>query len=969
MADKQLPDINADLDALPFDESVKTQIYNAFYAKDDSQSKQILEQLQIPGKIKNDFYKRRYDTLYGTPQPPAAAQQQPKQEGPGTWEKVKQNAPRSAANLVTGLAMAPAAPLVNAGQSVKGAYEGFKKGGVQGALEGSIKAGIDPYIHAAEHVANSVFHPIDSIEQDPFGTVLDYVALVDPVIRAGSAVRAGATEMAAGSAAKTGLIDNVMNAASKAKEAFVGKPKAAPVASEPPPANKPIEPGTLKTGPVQKLRDSKLTTKVEGTKKIFSEPPKAPPFPEKPSTSVAKKSDTPQPSPGSQGARFKSDPNGNIYDEASGNPVDAEIVEPSIPQTQPPPQLGQAGPQPRFYASESGEVLDASQPPPSTYQPGGAPQLPAAQQNAALPQSNVKGYLPEATPDPAYVDINSMATEYKVSPDTLHKFNQLDINTLEHVAHQADQMVQQFVSGEVANPELLAKASESSRAAKALLKQKSQYMEGTRPTNQYPTDQAIKAEAGLAPQDAPQSGSTPPATEPPPKFAPKSDIPVTDLYKSMSKANKGVSPDPDATWNTRDMARDERNNLSVSQEMQSSKGTKPAKPKTSTPKAQAKAPTVETPADPVQAEVAKPPAKTAAAPPAAPAPVVAQEPVTPAVTVTESAPVVEPVKSEIQTTLEPAVEATAPVAETPAPVINAPAPQAEPVKATAASQATPSRGQKLKDKLDQKKAIEAPKPEKKASSDHGFKEAPLGKDGKASYRDSGGIGSVKVRKGERMFTRLDKDGVAENVTVYEQNGKVNVLDTEDKVLGSFPAGTSAEDAISQQFGKAKSADKVESPSRPDSAASVKPTDEIPKKKVGKPETEFMTYQRQLYEKNGRGYKPTKQEYEEAKRLANDEELEKYFSEKKPVAPPAFKLPKEKGEGKIKLKSVTMKDKSSNGDRIFSLEYSDRGLPKVENYAMVKQPDGKYHLMEAKSRKRIASYEADSVEDAIKQALP
>ena len=746
----------------------------------------------------------------------------------------------------------------------------------------------------------------------------------------GLAARAGAAEMSAGAAAKTGLIDNVANAFGKAKEAFIGKPKPAPVGTvkegpempiQGPASNKPIQPGTNKTGPVQKLADSKKTTKVEGTKKVFTEPPKAPPFPEKPSTSVAKKSDTPQPPPGSQGARFKSDSSGNIYDEASGNPVDAEIVEPSVPQTQPPPQLGQAGPKPRFYASESGEVLDASQPPPSTYQPGGAPQIPAAQQNAAISQSSVKGYLPEATPDPAYVDINSMATEYKVSPDTLHKFNQLDINTLEHVAHQADQMVQQFVSGEVANPELLAKASESSRAAKALLKQKSQYMEGTRPTNQYPTDQAIKAEAGLAPQDAPQSGSIPPATEPPPKFAPKSDIPVPP--------QKPV------------------------------KGAAPAKPKTSTPKAQAKAPAVEAPAAPVQAEVAKPPAKTAAAPPAAPAPVVAPEPVTPAVTVTESAPVVEPVKSEIQTTLEPAVEATAPVAETPAPVINAPAPQAEPVKATADIQATPSRGQKLKDKLDQKKAIEAPKPEKKASSGHGFKEAPVGKDGKASYRDSGGIGSVKVRKGERMFTRIDKDGVAENVTVYEQNGKVNVLDTEDKVLGSFPAGTSAEDAIAQQFGKAKS----------ETPASAKPTEDIPKKKVGKSDTEFMRYQRQLYEKNGRNYKPTKEEYAEAKRLASPEELEKYFSEKKPVTPPAFKLPKEKGEGKIKLKSVTMKDKSSTGDRIFSLEYSDRGLPKVENYAMVKQSDGKYHLMEAKSRKRIASYEADSVEDAIKQALP
>jgi len=39
MPDIKLPDINNDLDALPFDDATKDQLYNAFYAKDETESK------------------------------------------------------------------------------------------------------------------------------------------------------------------------------------------------------------------------------------------------------------------------------------------------------------------------------------------------------------------------------------------------------------------------------------------------------------------------------------------------------------------------------------------------------------------------------------------------------------------------------------------------------------------------------------------------------------------------------------------------------------------------------------------------------------------------------------------------------------------------------------------------------------------------------------------------------------------
>lgn len=761
----QLPDINDELNALPFDDATKDQLYNAFYAANDADSKKILEALPIPGKLKNDFYERRHNALYSTNQPPATQAKQGQDKPMVDWGKVKENAPRSLTNVGKGLLKEATfiGPMersqdavLDAGKSAADAYKNTQggmvdkvKAGAQAGAESVVKSAISPIFGMIEHMAHSVMHPIDTLEQDPAGLVLDAVALVDPALRAGGAVR-GAVQ---GAKAGTGIIQGAKTGFKNSGLKF-GQKKTAPeeeaVTQEPPSA---VEWGSQKDrGPVAEWKKAQEPRpRVEGTKPILDKSKRRPvePPPVVPSTAVAKVADTPPGMP--RGARFKSDAQGNIYDEASGNVVDAEIVEPDLPVTSAPPkQLGEGGPMPRFYASQSGDVIDAASPIPRG-QPVNQRQIAGSPQRPQLTQGGQR-LLSEAAPDPAMADLNSMSAEYGVSIDSLHKLNQLDPFTLEHVAHQADAMIQDLIRSEVANPASaseLARASETSRAAKALLKQKSVYLENAKDPSAYPTEAQIQGQPTPQIGDAAQKGVMPETAPPPSAAKPTASAKPAQIPSEPQTPTIPVTKETPAA--------------TLRKNVKAAKVSKPATPKAEPP-----------------IPVAHP---------------VAAEPIKPAVTVQAQAPVVEPVKSEISTTLE---------VPTPAPA----APKTEPVK----PKAEPVKPKAEAPKPAAKKEPEALKAEPvKSESDHGFKEAPIGKDGKASYRDNTGPGTVELEKGERMFTRIDSGGMAENIVVGEKGGKIHLMDTSGDTIATYPAGTSAEDAIAQKFGKKTEAPKAETP--------------------------------------------------------------------------------------------------------------------------------------------------------------
>ena len=834
MPDKPLPDINNELNALPFPEEVKDQIYNAFYAVSDHDSKKIFESLPIPGKLKNDFYQKRYQSLYTTPKPPSPEQQQDSSWLP-SWDKVKQNAPRSIVNAVKGPALSVPMGLerdwqtgINVGKDAAQAYKtGGPVAGLQAGAESLVKnAVVNPIFGMVEHLANRVMHPSQSLEEDPVGTVVDYATALIPAARAGSgAVRGARAATAAGESMIGGAFKGAKGAF-KPKVAEQAAPAAEVVAEEPTVnVNDKSFMNPQPRGPIHDYINSKKTTRVEGTKPIFDKS-KSPTYRKK-----------------------------NLL--GSGPPP---VV------TEPPP--GSVIKSPGFTNRPSGESV-STEPPPRPI----AGLLPEAE-TAQVPQPPVGRQLPAPAENPAGIDLSSLSSEYKVSQDALHKFNQLDTATLEHVAHQADEMVKSMMAGEVIDPSGIAKAAESSRAARAILQQRSYYMEGTRSPLEYSTQSAPIP--GNAPEitahtaDAKQAGSMPTTT------TPKTAAPPSVQGKKNTPAKKPApAPAPKAK----------------------APAIQPAKAAV-TPEV-VKPPVVENapapPAKPVAAAPRKPAKAANPAKPAAPAPApVVEEPIAPSVKVEAEAPKIEPVKSEIQTKLED--------------------PKAEPAQAAS-----------------------------KPSDMGGYTEAPIGKDGKASYRDATGLGATQMRKGERMFTRLDKQGYADRVTVYEQNGKVNVLDTEENTLGSYPAGTSAEDAISQYVNKSSKpqAAAASASAGATAAPTPKPTAEAAAAMEATP-------------------KPAKAEPAKPSAKAPDtsrgEELSKRIKAGKPNK--TIEIGPED--------SVDTNDKFAT-DSSHSFTVKRKSKASHEEYRAVKIGDGKYKI-ENDDGKVISIHEAKNPKDAINKAI-
>lgn len=559
MADPQLPDITAELQALPYPNEVKAQLFDAFYAEKkgkDEHVNAVLDRLDVPRELKNSLLDRRQRVVYPevfkqTSAPPAAA----KPQGPGVLERAGKNAPKSGANLIKG-ALSEATllgPMERGAKQIQSVgqktVEGYKSGGLPGAVNAGLEEGvsqvINPVIGAAQKIGHSLTSPLESFAEDPFGTVLDIVSVAVPLAKnargIGSAVEGGVQALKGGKPgtatppSSPGLMDRLGGAFKAAKDGFTGKPAEAPQPPTQAPQQNTSGPAAesarvFESGqkPVsreglQKQQD--LKAKIES--KRTAPPPKI-------ESGVVKYK---QPKTES---RFVADESGNMADTTTPpvyTPVESEIVEPQAT---------------RFYSGPGGTVDATARP----VQPL-TPQLPSAER-PSLPQSQTKGLLPEASPNPGNIDIQALSSEYNVSPDSLYRFNQLDVPTLEHVASQADNMVQSMLKGDITDPSALQKASESSRAARAILQQKSYYMEGTRSPLEYSTKSApipgnnpdvsaaipvkgVQAKVGSPTTTPPKSASRPPSTAAVDKPVPV-DKPVSATTSKPTEIPKTAPP-------------------------------------------------------------------------------------------------------------------------------------------------------------------------------------------------------------------------------------------------------------------------------------------------------------------------------------------------------------------------------------------------------------------------------------------
>ena len=628
MADPKLPDINAQLDALPYDEAVKTQLFNAFYAANENESRAAFESLPIPGKLKNDFYEMRQNAFTKSQAPPVT--KQPPTEG--IMARAEKNLPRSGANFVKGLV---AAALEATGtmipdvlkevgigqgsrltQSVKNVGQAtgkaLKTGGVGAAIDAGLEQGVTeafaPILGFAKHVASRVMNPMESFAEDPVGTVADVAAVAVPALRSEKGVAA----------------------INKAKGAVGIKPKPTPVkpnqSGQAAESAKVFESGTK---PVSRERAAKIE---ELRSKIKTKPTAPPPVVEKPKPLRPDQKQLASP----EKPRFVAGKDGITDTDTPPpfSPVEAEIIDP-VPQPQ--KALPPASPAPRFYASETGEVADASKPV-ATPVPG-QKQLPAPKtaEQQALPAAAEQKALP--APSQGQIDHAKIATEVNSDTQTVANLDKLTNEQLHDIIGQFSKDPAADFSSPTFDPAIYEQSRRIRNTAKAVMRERAAgpTIGADKPIN-YTPDTPV-------PQTKFVGGEEVPVIEP------KSAVAVNSKEVAQPTPTPAPAPDPAPSPVEPQVQVAVEPQVPVVEPVTPVEApiTPPAKPVVKPPVAsKPSAKPAAAPAKPKALEVAQAQVKASAPPTVKPA--AKQEPVTP--TVTAKAEAVEPVASPVPQVLK-----------------------------------------------------------------------------------------------------------------------------------------------------------------------------------------------------------------------------------------------------------------------------------------------------------------------------
>jgi len=516
----KLPDIQQQLDALPYDDTVKENIHNAYYAADPKDMYAVLGQLPIPNDVKNKFVDLRMSTETRTQAPPAAPQK-------GYWQQTSENVPKSAAKVITGLpgvssvqavtepgaskkplqtyskAMAGlplASALPEAVEAGASAIEGYKKDGLTGAIAGAITPGWNKLTSVVDHYVNLAAHPIDSFRDDPIGTAVDVASIAIPSLRMGAEGKLGAKAQQ--------LAQKVPGfkpkAASPPEAPVVPETPATAVSSEPPPVNKARESAKVFEGPQQKPASRELMERLKAERERPKGQKQEPaPAVSKTETSQSKSLTTvPKPKPSTEALSTQAKPkpfteappkSGSRFTAGKEGVVDTEYVERGVAKSNKTPEY--------VDSKSTGPTIDAEY---TDVTGEAAKQLPPAPDPKTVKPISTQNQLPP--PEQSLIDHNSIAKEVGSDTVTVSNLDKLPNEALTDIISQHGNDLAGKLSDPSFDPAAFEQHRRISQTAKAIMREraKTPTVNAERPLN-YTPDMPVtppKAEAGIPSKSA-----------------------------------------------------------------------------------------------------------------------------------------------------------------------------------------------------------------------------------------------------------------------------------------------------------------------------------------------------------------------------------------------------------------------------------------------------------------------------------